>query len=196
MARTTGQRSCSRWAASPGKKNLDLLVDAFQQLQARGKNLDLIIVGDGPYRKELQSMQNSPRVFFTGVLTGDKLARAYASSDIFVFPSTTDTFGNVVLEAQASGLPVIVSDQGGPRENLIPGEIGFVVPGFDADAIARVINALYENPAETARMKKAARKYMEGRSFEKNFLKTRDLFNASGSADSDMDDQGSLSAAG
>ncbi|MBS3756871.1 MAG: glycosyltransferase [Desulfobacterales bacterium] len=166
------------------EKNLGILVRAFQTLEARGKNIDLIIVGDGPYRKDMTSLLNGSRVLFTGELTGEQLACAYASSDIFVFPSTTDTFGNVVLEAQASGLPVVVSDQGGPQENLIPGETGFVVRSFDADAIAEVIDRLYQNTAEATRMKKAARKYMEGRSFEENFLKSWDLFkNPSGFVD-------------
>ena len=70
-------------------------------------------------------MQDLP-CYFTGYLKGHTLAEAYASADVFVFPSTTDTFtfGNVVLEAQASGLPVIVSDQGGPRENMVHGQTG------------------------------------------------------------------------
>ena len=166
------------------EKNLEILVRAFRTLEARGDNIDLIIVGDGPYKKEMASILNGSRVVFTGELSGETLARAYASSDVFVFPSTTDTFGNVVLEAQASGLPVVVSDKGGPQENLLPGETGFVVRSLDADAVAKAVHRLYQNSAELARMKKAARKYMEGRSFEENFLKTWNLFkNASGFVD-------------
>ena len=166
------------------EKNLEILVRAFRILEARGDNIDLIIVGDGPYKKEMTSILNGSHVVFTGELTGETLARAYASSDVFVLPSTTDTFGNVVLEAQASGLPVVVSDKGGPRENLLPGETGFVVRSLDADALAEAIHRLYKSSAEIDHMKKAARKYMEDRSFEENFLKSWNLFkNASGFVD-------------
>ncbi|MGM0611857.1 MAG: glycosyltransferase, partial [Thermodesulfobacteriota bacterium] len=158
---------------------------------------DLIVVGDGPYKQEMASLLSRSRAFFTGELTGENLARAYASSDLFVFPSTTDTFGNVVLEAQASGLPVVVSNQGGPQENLIAGKTGFVVPAFAPEAIAAVISRLYHNTAETARMKQAARKYMEGRCFEENFLKTWNLFqNVSGFVDPNMHVEDLISAAG
>ncbi|MGM0453308.1 MAG: glycosyltransferase [Thermodesulfobacteriota bacterium] len=158
------------------EKNLETLVAAFRRLEASGKNIDLIIVGDGPYKKEMQAALKGSRAFFTGLLTGHRLAQAYASSDLFVFPSTTDTFGNVVLEAQASGIPVIVTDQGGPQENVKPGLTGHVVPALDADAMADAIERLYDNPDEMARMKNAARLYMQGRSFEKNFLRTWDLY--------------------
>lgn len=69
-------------------------------------------VGDGPFLPELR--QKVPRGIFTGALHGKELSQAYASADLFVFPSTTDTYGNVVIEALASGLPALVSDQGDP----------------------------------------------------------------------------------
>ncbi len=72
----------------------------------------LAIVGEGPYRRELEALL--PDAIFTGILTGRDLGVAYASADLFVFPSTTDTYGNVVVEAMAAGLPVAVSDIGGP----------------------------------------------------------------------------------
>ena len=76
---------------------------------------------------------------FTGFLTGEELATLYASSDVFVFPSTTDTFGNVVLEAQASGLPVIVSDEGGPKELMIHNETGYVIKANDKSALVNTL---------------------------------------------------------
>jgi glycosyltransferase involved in cell wall biosynthesis len=76
-----------------------------------------------------QDMAGTP-CLFTGYLEGEGLAAVFASCDLFVFPSTTDTFGNVVLEAQASGIPVIVSDSGGPHENVVPGETGFVTRSY------------------------------------------------------------------
>jgi glycosyltransferase involved in cell wall biosynthesis len=157
------------------EKNLDTLVRAFRELEEAGKDIDLIIVGEGPYKSEMEKQLEGSRAVFTGLLRGERLAQAYASSDLFVFPSTTDTFGNVVLEAQAAGVPVIVTDQGGPQENLIPHQTGFIVPGSDPAAIARSIEHLCENRAGLRQMKKAARQYMEGRSFEENFLKTWNL---------------------
>jgi glycosyltransferase involved in cell wall biosynthesis len=74
----------------------------------------LAFVGDGPYLKELRQLL--PGAAFTGYLAGLELARAFASSDVFLFPSTTDTFGNVILEALASGVPCVVSMKAGPKD--------------------------------------------------------------------------------
>ena len=98
------------------EKNLQTLIEAFQFVRAGIPDVDLVIVGDGPDREALEAQAAGANVAFTGFLYGEDLAHAYASADLFVFPSTTDTFGNVVLEAQASGLPAIVSQQGGPAE--------------------------------------------------------------------------------
>lgn len=126
------------------EKNIDVLFSAFDRLLAEGRDVGLGVVGDGPYLEELQRRRSHPRVAFCGFLSGETLARAYASSDVFVFPSTTDTFGNVVLEAQASGLPVVVSDRGGPSDIVASGESGLVVDvGADGalpGAIARVLD--------------------------------------------------------
>ena len=85
------------------EKDLDLLADAYRRLRKEKLPVQLIVIGDGPYSEALA--KSLPDAVFTGYLRGAELATAYASSDIFVFPSTTDTFGNVILEAQASGLP-------------------------------------------------------------------------------------------
>lgn len=98
------------------EKNLGVLMDAFKFVRSSTPHVDLVIVGDGPELEALKAAQPDPNVKFLGVLQGEELARAYASSDVFVFPSVSDTFGNVVLEAHASGLPAIVSDRGGPAE--------------------------------------------------------------------------------
>jgi glycosyltransferase involved in cell wall biosynthesis len=113
---------------------------------------------------------------FTGYLHGARLAQAYASSDVFVFPSTTDTFGNVILEAQASGLPVVVSDCGGPQENMLPGSTGMVVEGKDALALSRVLAELATDRTLLRRMGHEARAYMEKRSFENAFLEHWHLY--------------------
>jgi len=113
---------------------------------------------------------------FTGRLEGEALAEAYASSDIFVFPSTTDTFGNVVLEAQASGLPVIVTAQGGPAENMIAQTTGLVVKGNCVKSLTIAMQTLITDDAKRRRMGQAARQYMENRSFEAAFDKTWEMF--------------------
>lgn len=152
------------------EKNLHVLADAYRLVAARAPHLRLVLVGDGPARAELEETLRGLPVTFTGYLTGDDLANAYASSDIFVFPSGTDTFGNVVLEAQASGLPVVVTDKGGPQENLLPGRTGAIVPEGDATAMARAMLDMAADPARLDAMRADARAYAESRSFEAAFL--------------------------
>jgi glycosyltransferase involved in cell wall biosynthesis len=158
------------------EKNLQLLTRVFRSLIAIADNVSLIVVGEGPYLQEMQQDLKGTPVLFTGYLRGEELAQTYASCDLFVFPSTTDTFGNVVLEAQASGLPVIVTDCGGPQENLIPGVTGIVVPSDDADALLSAVLRLIRAPAILQNMAKEARRYMEDRSFEKAFEKTWQIY--------------------
>ena len=102
------------------EKNLPMLARIFRR---RG-DACLQVVGDGPFRKRME--QEAPNAKFTGFLTGLELSRAYASADLFAFPSETDTFGNVVLEAMSSGLPVVVTDKMGPQELVEHGSNGFV----------------------------------------------------------------------
>lgn len=123
------------------EKGLEMLVDAFRQLADSGAAIALAVIGDGPYRAEMEASLSGYPALFTGYLAGEQLQRGYASADLFVFPSATDTFGNVVLEAQASGLPVIVSDEGGPRELMIDGETGLVFrAGSTSDLSAAIIS--------------------------------------------------------
>ena len=152
------------------EKNLDFLVDIFKRLVERKEKYHLIIVGEGPYISDMRMELRDYPVTFTGYLRGKDLSQAYASSDIFVFPSTTDTFGNVVLEAQASGLPVIVTDQGGPKENMIPGKTGFVVPANDPDSFISEIQRISDDEKLLNDMRDNARSYVEHRSFESAYL--------------------------
>ena len=179
-----------RYAAGPGlkllyvgrvsrEKDLHVLTEAFCKLRALRRDLELVVVGDGPYLAEMrQALRGLPAVF-TGVLDGEDLAAAYASSDIFVFPSATDTFGNVVLEAQASGLPVIVTDKGGPRENMVPDRTGLVVAAGDPDALARAVLHLADSPERLSFMRGNARASMEHRTFDETFLQTWELYGSS-----------------
>ncbi|MRR58078.1 MAG: glycosyltransferase [Deltaproteobacteria bacterium] len=143
------------------EKNLELLADAYMDLVDGQATLLLVIVGDGPFKKELQDKLQGYPVIFTGFLEGEALAAAYASSDVFVFPSTTDTFGNVVLEAQASGLPVIVSDEGGPKELLLDGVTGLVVKADSRDELRDAMRSLLLDPVRLAEMGANARLFTE-----------------------------------
>jgi glycosyltransferase involved in cell wall biosynthesis len=158
------------------EKNLHLLADVFRRLSRHNPRVELVVVGDGPYKHDMQLAMEGLPCCFTGYLEGETLAQAYASADLFVFPSTTDTFGNVVLEAQASGLPVIVTDKGGPCENMIPGQTGLVVPADDADALLTALKTLVDRPQQIRAMGSAARKYVEKRSFEAAFLSTWQMY--------------------
>jgi len=158
------------------EKNMPLLEQVFREVVAKAPGVDIVMVGDGPYRKEMEANLQGLNCVFTGTLEGEDLAQAYASSDIFLFPSTTDTFGKVVLEAQASGLPVIVTDQGGPQENIIPGETGAIVPGDDPRAFSNAVLSLLADPQRLETMKSNACGYTRERSLEKCFEQTWQMY--------------------
>jgi glycosyltransferase involved in cell wall biosynthesis len=141
------------------EKSLDLLVSAFRELVEAGADLSLAIIGDGPYREEMVTELAGYPVHFTGYLHGEELQRAYASADLFIFPSATDTFGNVVLEAQASGLPVIVTDAGGPRELMIDGETGAVFSAGSRTGLVEAVRRFTLDSSSLAEMGRNARAF-------------------------------------
>jgi len=134
------------------EKNIGLLVEIEHKLN-RDKE-KFLIVGHGGDEAWLRERLH--RAEFTGVLHGEDLARAYANMDLFVFPSHTDTFGNVVLEALASGVPAIVTPDGGPRTIVRNSETGRIVPD---DQFAAAIAEVLADPARHAAMRQAARAY-------------------------------------
>ena len=147
------------------EKNVFLLARIRTELIARGvSDFRFLIVGHG--KEEGWLRQHLPNAEFTGVLRGAELARAYANMDLFVFPSHTDTFGNVVLEALASGVPAIVTPDGGPRYIVKDGETGSIATddGFSA-AVAKLIL----DPELHARMRLAARSYALSASWDSVF---------------------------
>ncbi|MBI5250571.1 MAG: glycosyltransferase, partial [Desulfomonile tiedjei] len=158
------------------EKNLQILANVFRSLTEFNYDVALIVVGDGPYRNEMEQLLSGTRSFFLGYVEGETLASIYASCDIFVFPSTTDTFGNVVLEAQASGLPVIVTDCGGPQENIIPGKTGVVVEGNDEKSLLDGIRNALSDSGRLREMGVAARLYAERRAFDKAFNQAWELY--------------------
>jgi glycosyltransferase involved in cell wall biosynthesis len=143
------------------EKGLEMLVDAFRKLVNDGAAIQLAIIGDGPYRQEMEASLSGYPAVFTGYLEGEQLQRGYASADLFVFPSATDTFGNVVLEAQASGLPVVVSDEGGPRELMVEGETGVVFRAGNTDDLTAAITYMISDPQRMGAMGRNARRFTQ-----------------------------------
>jgi phosphatidylinositol alpha 1,6-mannosyltransferase len=147
------------------EKNVALLHTMQQQLRGGGlERFRFLIVGHGG--EEAWLRERLAPAEFTGVLRGPELARAYANMDAFVFPSHTDTFGNVVLEALASGVPAIVTPDGGPARIVRDGHTGFVrLDGEFASAVA----ALAADPARHAGMRAQARDYARSASWDAVF---------------------------
>ena len=137
------------------EKNLPVLASAFERIRQVRPDSKLVLVGDGPAREALQ--RRCPQAVFTGIRKGEELARHYASGDMFLFPSLTETFGNVTPEAMASGLAVLAFNHAAASELIRSGENGMVAqPGNDAqfcDLAAR----LATQPDEIARLRKRAR---------------------------------------
>ncbi|HEX8274804.1 MAG TPA: glycosyltransferase family 1 protein [Longimicrobiaceae bacterium] len=136
------------------EKDLADLVEMEALLRSRGVPHRLVLVGDGPMRAELQ--ERLPDAHFAGHQGGEALARWYASGDVFVFPSTTETFGNVVTEALASGLPAVVVDRGGPPDQIEPGENGWIARANDPADLADRVEGLLRDPEARARMGRRA----------------------------------------
>ena len=147
------------------EKNIGLLAKIQEELDRRGvTNFRFLIVGHGGDEAWLR--ERLPQAEFTGVLRGEALATAYANMDLFVFPSHTDTFGNVVLEALASGVPAIVTPDGGPRTIVRDGETGRIVHD---DQFAQTIAGLLSDPARLDEMRRAARAYALNASWDSVF---------------------------
>ncbi len=150
------------------EKNIPFLITAFIELRKKYENIHLFVAGDGELKKTLkQKIGNN--VTAPGFLFGEDLYSAFASSDIFIFPSITDTLGLVVLEAQASGLPVVVMDQGGPKEVMNNNNTGFICKANKLDDFIEKISILIENHELRKRMSKEARIFSEKYSWDKAF---------------------------
>jgi glycosyltransferase involved in cell wall biosynthesis len=125
------------------EKGLDILIAADRILRGKGHDFQLVFVGDGPMRSELQ--ENLPNAYFTGILHGVMLSEWYASADLFVFPSKTETFGNVIVEAFASGLPAVCVGQGGAVDIVDHGRNGFLTKTDDPVNFADTIEIFLKN---------------------------------------------------
>jgi len=155
------------------EKNVRLLAELEKRLIAAGKsNFRFLIVGEGNERDLLERTMN--RADFTGFLEGEALSEAYANMDVFVFPSDTDAFGNVVQEANASGVPCIVTDQGGPKFIVQEGKTGFVAASID-DFVKYSIDLL-DNPEKLTKMKYESREFALSRSWDSVFERVYEAY--------------------
>jgi glycosyltransferase involved in cell wall biosynthesis len=136
------------------EKGLDVFVDIADELRRRGVPHRVLIVGDGPARAWFAG--RVPGAVFAGFQSGEALARAVASMDVFVNPSVTETFGNVTTEAMAAGVPVVAARATGAVDLVADGETGFLVPPRDIGAYADAIQRIVEDPALRCAMGEAA----------------------------------------
>jgi glycosyltransferase involved in cell wall biosynthesis len=137
------------------EKNLDVLLSAFEAIVRERPPARLLVVGTGPLRGELEA--RCPQAIFAGQRTGDDLAAHYASSDLFLFPSLSETFGNVTTEALASGLPIVAFDYAAAAQVIAADEQGVRVPFADREAFVRAAVDLALDGPRRGRLGRAAR---------------------------------------
>jgi len=146
------------------EKGVELLADAFLAAHERDPRLHLVLAGGGPEEEHLRERLGE-RTTFLGWLAGEELARAYASADVFLFASRTDTYGQVIVEAQASGVPVVAVAEGGPVSLIEHGETGLLAPA-DADALAGEVLRLASETLLHERIRRNALAAVKGRTWE------------------------------
>jgi len=154
------------------EKGADLLADAFLAARERDPRLHLALAGGGPEEGMLRERLGEHATFL-GWLEGDELARAYASADMFLFASRTDTFGQVLLEAQASGLPVVAVGEGGPTSIVTDGATGRLCPA-DAGDLADVVCELAAQPLQRERLARTALEAVRQRTWERSLQRLAD----------------------
>lgn len=137
------------------EKNLDLFVRAVRSMRTINPRLKPVMVGDGPVLAGLR--KRCPDIHFAGMRTGEDLATHYASGDIFVFPSLSETFGNVTLEAMASGLAVLAYDYAAAHEYIVHGVTGVLAPYADAEVFVNRARWMIQAPASLPKMRRRAR---------------------------------------
>ena len=149
------------------EKNLGLFVEAALAMRAIDASLRVVLVGDGPQSAELRARH--PDFVFAGMRTGGDLAEHYASADVFVFPSTTETFGNVTLEAMASGLAVLAYDYAAARQYLRHGASALLAAPGDRVTFVRLAAQLAGHPELRSRLRSEARRAAEAASWSRAF---------------------------
>lgn len=147
------------------EKNLHVVIQAFEQMLKVNPLARLVMVGDGPARAELE--RQHPHVIFAGMQTGEALARHYASGDIFLYPSLTETYGNVTIEAMASGLATVAYDYAAARQHIRHDENGLLVPFADSDAFIALSRGLIADMDRVQRLRRAARQTVEALTWDR-----------------------------
>lgn len=147
------------------EKNLALALEAHRRLLELDNRIKLVLVGDGPELPHIR--QHHPDVICCGMKRGQELAEHYASGDIFLFTSKTDTFGNVLTEAMASGLAVVSFDCAGAHEHIVHGETGMLAPLAEDSTWLQRLDTLIDSPHLLARIRQQAREYAEGLSWNR-----------------------------
>jgi glycosyltransferase involved in cell wall biosynthesis len=137
------------------EKNIPLAIEAYHAMRRVASSVKFVIVGDGPLRATLQDKH--PDIIFCGAHYGEELARRYAAADVFLFPSETETFGNVTLEAMASGLVIVAFDYAAARMHITDGESGVLVPYGDSRAFVSAAAKLAEGHHSLIQMRHEAR---------------------------------------
>jgi glycosyltransferase involved in cell wall biosynthesis len=146
------------------EKNLHALVEAYKAVE--NDHAHLVLVGDGPARQDLEHLLVGHRATFTGYLRGEELAQAYASADVFAFPSLTETFGQVVNEAMSSGLPVVAFDADGVRDQVERLRTGLLVPPHNTGMFAEALRSLMTDPELRRELGGQARLVAQRRTWE------------------------------
>jgi glycosyltransferase involved in cell wall biosynthesis len=146
------------------EKNLQVVIQAFEQMRKLNPLLRLVMVGDGPARAELQKQH--PQVIFAGMQTGEALARHYASGDIFLYPSLTETYGNVTVEAMASGLATLAYDYAAAQQHIKHDINGLLATYADSDAFIAEARTLANDLPRVRRLGKKARETVESLTWE------------------------------
>jgi glycosyltransferase involved in cell wall biosynthesis len=158
------------------EKGLDFLALAYNRLHHKRDDVQLVLIGDGPYREQLTGLL--PGASFLGYRTGDELATIYASADVFVFPGRAETFGQVLLEAAASGLPAVVTAGTGVDENVARDITALVVPPGDASGFVAALERLLDDEPLRQQMGLAARDRALQRSWPATFAHMREVYRA------------------
>lgn len=141
------------------EKNIPLALEAFARVRAQVPDAACVFVGDGPERPQLQKQH--PEFIFAGMQKGEDLARHYASGDLFIFPSVTETFGNVVIEALASGLVTLAYDYAAPQQHIRHASNGYLAPFDQAQQYLAQLDATLQSRSDWPAIRTAARQTAE-----------------------------------
>ena len=144
-----------------GRLSPEKRVDWLYGLFEAGLDVRLAFIGDGPFRPYLELQFNDTPTVFAGFLSGEDLYKAYASADVFVFPSKNETLGNVVLEAMASGLPVITPTEGGQIDHVLHGQTGLLFDADDPEALVAAVEYMLDHKEEREKMSQLAQEHVK-----------------------------------